>query len=56
MKSAFSSIPKNATKEMIEISIEDSAKKLLARAGLKSLGAAAGEGSTEIVQAVFEAE
>jgi hypothetical protein len=55
MKSAFSSIPKNATKEMIEIAIESSAKKLLAQAGVKTLGAMATEGSTEILQAGLEA-
>lgn len=55
MKSAFKTIPKNATKEMIEIAIANSAQKMIAQAGVKTLGAMAAEGATETTQAFFEA-
>ena len=55
MKSAFSSIPKNATKEMIEIAIANSAKKMMAQAGIKTLGAMVAEAATETTQSFFEA-
>ena len=52
MKTAFQSLPKDATKEMIENAIKNSITKQLTSGALKIVGGAAVEGTTEALQAV----
>jgi hypothetical protein len=52
MKTAFQSLPKDATKEMIENAIKNSITKQLTSGAIKIVGGAAVEGTTESLQAV----
>lgn len=54
MKSVFSELPKNASKEFIEASIMNNAKMFLRQAGIKTAGAFALEGGTEGLQALTQ--
>lgn len=52
MKTAFQSLPKDATKEMIENAIKNSITKQLTSGAIKIVGGAVVEGTTESLQAV----
>lgn len=55
MKEVFSSLPKNASKEVIEAAVINSTKKYLTSAGLNIVGGAVVEGTTEALQSLSSA-
>ena len=54
MKAVFSDLPKNASKEFIEASIVNNAKRFLIQSGIQTAGSGAVEGATEGLQALTQ--